>query len=81
MLRLFRILRLFKLANQSRQLRMVGRALIRAREGIYLLGFIYGCGVVIASTSIFYAELSFCTLQSDEVKFNNIIPMIKHIIK
>ena len=61
-LRLFRLMRLFKLAAHSRQVRLVGRALHRAREGIYLLGFVYAIGLITFSSLIFYAEGAACYL-------------------
>ncbi|KAJ3082764.1 hypothetical protein HK102_001472, partial [Quaeritorhiza haematococci] len=59
-IRLLRLLRLFKVVKGSRQLRMIGKALARAKDGIYLLGFTYAIGIVLWSSTIYYAEQTSC---------------------
>jgi len=62
LLRLARILRMFKLGKGSMQLKLVIGALKRSREGITMLGFMFALASIVFSSAMYFAETAYCTL-------------------
>jgi len=57
-LRLLRLLRIVRLGYYSKTVSVIGVAVIRSRDGIYLLLFIVSLCLVVFSTLVFFAEQS-----------------------
>ncbi|KJE97297.1 shaker cognate l-PA [Capsaspora owczarzaki ATCC 30864] len=61
-LRLFRVMRLFKMSSKLEQLRLVIIAISRSREGILLLLLLVVMSQVVFGSCMYYAETSVCTV-------------------
>jgi len=55
-IRLARVLRIFKLGRNAEGLQLVARSLKRSLDGLYLLSFFLSLAVVVFSSMIYYAE-------------------------